>query len=79
MPVLRQEIEAVRTAGADTVQLDEPWLCTLVDPAFRAKEQIADVQYEIDLCVDLINQTLDGIDGIETAMHLAMRITSAGT
>ena len=70
VPILRQEIEAVRMAGADTVQLDEPWLCTLVDPAFRAKEHVADVQYEMDLCVDLINQTLDGISGIETAMHL---------
>jgi 5-methyltetrahydropteroyltriglutamate--homocysteine methyltransferase len=70
VPILRQEIEAVRAAGADTVQLDEPWLCTLVDPAFRAKEHVADVQYEMDLCVDLINQTLSGISGIETAMHL---------
>ena len=33
--VLRREIEAVRAAGADTVQLDEPWLATLVDPRFR--------------------------------------------
>lgn len=70
VPIIRREIAAVRAAGADTVQLDEPWLCTLVDPAFRAKEQVADVQYEMDLCVDLINQTLDGIDGIETGMHL---------
>ena len=36
--VLRQEIQAVRAAGADTVQLDEPWLATLVDPRFRAEE-----------------------------------------
>jgi 5-methyltetrahydropteroyltriglutamate--homocysteine methyltransferase len=70
VPVLRQEIEALRAAGADTVQLDEPWLITLIDPAFREKEHVADAQYEMDLCVDLINQTLDGIDGIDTAMHL---------
>ena len=70
VPILRQEIEAVRAAGADTVQLDEPWLSTLVDPAFREKEGVTDVRYEMDLCVDLINQTLDGIEGIETGMHL---------
>jgi 5-methyltetrahydropteroyltriglutamate--homocysteine methyltransferase len=70
VPILRQEIERVRDAGADTVQLDEPWLTTLVDPRFREKEHITDVGYEMDLCVDLINQTLDGIEDIATGMHL---------
>jgi 5-methyltetrahydropteroyltriglutamate--homocysteine methyltransferase len=68
--VLRREIAAVRAAGADTVQLDEPWLATLVDPRFRAEEGIDDVRYEMDLCADLLNQTLDGLAGIETAVHL---------
>lgn len=68
--VLRKEIEAVREAGADTVQLDEPWLAVLVDPKFRETEGVSDVQYEMDLCADLINQTVEGIEGIETAMHL---------
>jgi 5-methyltetrahydropteroyltriglutamate--homocysteine methyltransferase len=70
VPILRQEIERVREAGADTVQLDEPWLATLVDPRRREQDQITDVQYEMDLCVDLLNQTLDGIQGIDTGMHL---------
>ncbi|MBI3464231.1 MAG: cobalamin-independent methionine synthase II family protein [Planctomycetes bacterium] len=70
VPVLRREIRAVRAAGADTVQLDEPWLAVLVDPKFRAREGVEDVQYEMDLCVDMVNQTLEGIGGIETAMHL---------
>jgi len=70
VPILRQEIEAVRAAGADTVQLDEPWLSAMVDPKFREQEHVADVDYEMDLCVGLINQTLDGIEGIETGMHL---------
>jgi 5-methyltetrahydropteroyltriglutamate--homocysteine methyltransferase len=68
--VLRQELVRVREAGADTVQLDEPWLATLVDPRFRAEEGIQDVDYEMDLCVDLLNQTLDGLDGVATALHL---------
>jgi 5-methyltetrahydropteroyltriglutamate--homocysteine methyltransferase len=70
VPVLRQEIEAVRAAGADTVQLDEPWLAVLVDPRFREKEGVSDPQYEMDLCVELLNQTLAGITAIPTAMHL---------
>jgi 5-methyltetrahydropteroyltriglutamate--homocysteine methyltransferase len=68
--VLRREIEAVRAAGAATVQLDEPWLATLVDPRFRAEEGIDDVRYEMDLCADLLNETLDGLAGIATAVHL---------
>ncbi len=68
--ILRREIEAVRDAGADTVQLDEPWLATLVDPRFRAEEGISDARYEMDLCADLVNQTLGGEQGIATAMHL---------
>ena len=70
VPILRREIEAVRDAGADTVQLDEPWLSTMVDPHFREREGVTDVQYEMDMCVDLINQTLDGVEGIATGMHL---------
>jgi 5-methyltetrahydropteroyltriglutamate--homocysteine methyltransferase len=68
--VLRQELQAVKAAGADTVQIDEPWLATLVDPRFRAEEGITDVGYEMDLCVDLVDQTLDGLGGVDTAMHL---------
>jgi 5-methyltetrahydropteroyltriglutamate--homocysteine methyltransferase len=70
VPILRQEIEAVRAAGADTVQLDEPWLSAMVDERFRAKEHIGDPTYEMDLCADLINQTLSGIKGIATGIHL---------
>ena len=38
--------------------------------SFRAREDVTDVRYEMDLCADLINQTLDGIEGIATGMHL---------
>ena len=70
VPILRHEIELLREAGVDTVQLDEPWLSRLVDPKIREQEGLTDVEYEMDLCVDLINQTVDGIDGIATGMHL---------
>lgn len=76
VPILRGEIELIREAGADTVQLDEPWLSTMVDPSFREREGVADVQYEMDLCVDLINQTLDGIKGLRQGCICATRIST---
>ena len=69
VPILRQEIELLREAGADTIQLDEPWLSNMVDPSFREREGVSDIQYEMDQCVDFINQTLDGIEGVDTGMH----------
>ena len=47
VPILRQEIELLREAGADTIQLDEPWLSTMVDPDFRAREGVTDAKYEM--------------------------------
>jgi 5-methyltetrahydropteroyltriglutamate--homocysteine methyltransferase len=70
VPILRQEVEALRDAGADTVQLDEPWLSTTVDPAFCKREGIEDPVAEADRCVDLVNQVVDGIDGVHFSMHL---------
>ena len=70
VPILRREIELLVAAGADTVQLDEPWLARLVDPAVREREGTTDTAYEMDLCVDLINQTVDGFDEVATSMHL---------
>ncbi len=70
VPILRREVETLRDAGVDTIQLDEPWLSTMVDPSFCAEEDIGDPPYEMDRCVDLVNQVLDGIDGVATSMHL---------
>ncbi len=70
VPILRHEIELLREAGVDTVQLDEPWLSAMVDPRFRLREGMSDPKREMDLCVDLLNQTLEGIEGVDTAVHL---------
>lgn len=70
VPILRKEVELLRDAGAETVQLDEPWLSTMVDPAFCRREGVDDPAYEMDLCTDLVNQVLDGLDGVATGMHL---------
>lgn len=71
VPVLRGELEALRDSGADIVQFDDPHLCLFVDDKVRAKFDNA--QREIDLCVDLLNQILDGIEGVSTAIHLCRR------
>lgn len=70
VPILQREIESLRQVGVDTIQLDEPWLSVMVDARFRAKERIEDPRYEMDLCVDMLNQTLDSVKGVATAVHL---------
>ena len=70
VPILRQEIDNLKQAGADTVQLDEPWLCVLVDPAFCKQEGIENVEAEIDLCVEVVNQTVADVVGVTTGIHL---------
>src|SRR4030095_14529808 len=37
VPVLRRELELVRDAGADIVQIDDPHLCLFVDPEVRGR------------------------------------------
>lgn len=70
VPILRKEIIKLRDAGANTIQLDEPWLATTVDPDFCRKEDIENPAYEADRCVDLVNQVVDGIPDVKTGMHL---------
>ena len=35
VPILRRELELIREAGADIIQIDDPHLCLFVDPAVR--------------------------------------------
>jgi 5-methyltetrahydropteroyltriglutamate--homocysteine methyltransferase len=71
VPVLRHELFALRDAGVTVAQLDDPHLCLLVDPRVRAG--FADPDAEADLCVSLLNEIVDGVDGILTAVHLCRR------
>ena len=73
IPILGSEIERLKQEGADTVQLDEPWLNRLVDPEVRAEDGVTDVDYEIDLCVDLVNQIVRDVaarDDLKLGLHL---------
>jgi len=71
VPVLRGEVLALRDAGCDIVQIDDPHLCLFVDE--RVRRKYADVQAEIALAVDLTNGVLEGIGGITRAIHLCRR------
>jgi 5-methyltetrahydropteroyltriglutamate--homocysteine methyltransferase len=70
-PVLRAELLAVKAAGVTVAQFDDPHLCLLADPNVRA--DFADPDAEAALCVDLLNEIMDGVDGIVTAVHLCRR------
>lgn len=71
VPVLRGELQAVRAAGIRRVQFDDPHLCLFVDE--RVRRQFDDPGAEMDLCVDLLNQILEGFDDLSTAIHLCRR------
>jgi 5-methyltetrahydropteroyltriglutamate--homocysteine methyltransferase len=71
VPVLRQELLAIRDVGVDVIQLDEPHLCVLVDPQVRST--FADPEAEMRKATDWLNAILDGIQGVTLAVHLCRR------
>ena len=71
VPILRDELLELQRTGVTVVQIDEPHLCVLVDPAYR--NSFADARYEMDLAAAKINEMLDGIDEVQTALHLCRR------
>ena len=68
IPILRQEVLALRDTGVDIVQFDDPWLCFFVDPEHRAR--FDDPDAEVGLAIDDLNRVVAGIDGIKTALHV---------
>ena len=71
VPFLRQEIEGLRDAGVDLIQIDDPHLCLLVDPQVRSG--YADADDEADFSVAMVNQMVEGIEGVRLAVHLCRR------
>ena len=67
VPILRHEVQALADAGVSVIQVDEPELSVLVDPQARAK--FDDPQYEMDLAAAKINEIIDGVTGVRTALH----------
>ncbi len=68
IPILRSEVLALRDAGVDVVQFDDPWLCFFVDPEHRAR--FDDPDAEVERVIDDLNRVVAGIDGVKTALHV---------
>ena len=75
--ILREEIIALRDQGCDFVQLDEPILSQVVfgeesTETFMcaALPNRRDPTEELEFAVRLMNETLDGITGIRTGVHI---------
>lgn len=71
VPILREELRQLAGVGVEMAQFDDPHLCLFVDA--RVRSQYENPAREMDLCVDLINQIIDGVPGIRTAVHLCRR------
>ena len=68
IPILREEVIALRETGVDVVQFDDPWLCFFVDRQHRARFE--EPEAEAERAIDDLNRVLRGIDGIKTALHV---------
>jgi 5-methyltetrahydropteroyltriglutamate--homocysteine methyltransferase len=71
VPILRRELELIRAAGADIVQIDDPHLCLFVDPDVRAGYDNADKA--ADFAVDTVNAVAEGRGSAKLALHLCRR------
>ena len=71
VPILRRELELIREAGADIIQIDDPHLCLFVDPAVRA--HYPNPEMAADFSVDTVNAIMDGSKGAKLAVHLCRR------
>ena len=70
IPIVRDEILELERIGVDAVQLDDPWLALLVDPAYREREGVTDVDREIELCVRCVNEAVKGVENVHLSVHM---------
>ncbi len=71
VPILRRELELIREAGADIIQIDDPHLCLFVDPKVRARHPDPDAA--ADFAVDMVNAVVAGTKNAILAVHLCRR------
>jgi 5-methyltetrahydropteroyltriglutamate--homocysteine methyltransferase len=71
VPILRREVELLRDEGVSIVQVDDPHLCLFVDPEVRSQYDNPD--RAADFAVDMDNQVVAGIEGVQLAVHLCRR------
>ncbi len=68
VPFLRAELEAVRDAGVDIAQIDEPFLSGFCDPL--AKRAFDDPDTDLEFLVETLNGVVQGVDGVTIALHI---------
>ncbi len=76
--LLREEIIKLRDLGVFFVQLDEPVLMEVVYGADRSQQTFMcaalftreNPKEELDFALELINETVKGIDGVKTGVHI---------
>src|SRR5262245_36292004 len=71
VPIIRREVELLRDEGVSIIQVDDPHLCLFVDPHVR--QQYDDADRAADFAVDMDNQVVEGVTGVELAVHLCRR------
>ncbi|MDQ6632978.1 MAG: cobalamin-independent methionine synthase II family protein [Verrucomicrobiota bacterium] len=71
VPILRRELELIKQAGADIIQIDDPHLCLFVDPEVR--KQYSDTDAAADFSVEMVNQVVAGTKDAILAVHLCRR------
>jgi 5-methyltetrahydropteroyltriglutamate--homocysteine methyltransferase len=75
--VLREEAFALRDAGADFIQFDEPVLTELVFTQGQTRTFMCaalaarkDPAEELEFAVDLLNRVVEGLGGVRTGVHV---------
>ena len=75
--ILREEVFALRDAGVDFIQFDEPVLTELVFTQGQTRTFMCaslaarkDPKEELEFAVDLVNRVVDGLDGVRTGLHI---------
>jgi 5-methyltetrahydropteroyltriglutamate--homocysteine methyltransferase len=75
--VLREEAFALRDAGVDFIQFDEPVLTELVFTQGETRTFMCaalaarkDPAAELEFAVELLNRVVEGLDGVRTGLHV---------
>ena len=69
IPIINEELLRLAALGVDMIQIDDPWLGLLVDPDYREKEGINDIDHEIELTVHSMNRAVEGLDSVPLSVH----------
>ncbi len=70
VPIINGELKRLTALGVDAIQLDDPWLALLVDPAYRERAGISNVEHEIELAVRAVNGAVEGVEHPFLSVHL---------